>query len=232
MRSLLVASMTTLFLLGSVYNAHAQSDDTNFKCEYGTTTEPDPGRCKPRPQPYLCEDKSAVVKQFCTADGCPSGSKQIEVSAEPGHYCYGRDLPCPRKDVVVGRAPGKCFAYTTLPPKGGKKEDVSSTNPACAPGKGDASTCNWLCLKPPTGRKVDLASVQFLAKEATATCSALTGYSAFDDTACGTPQTIGRCAPSYYTWEVRSVSETEVCGRVKNWSHDRERCAAITFVPK
>lgn len=231
MKSLFNISVAILiFAIGS--DGYAQSDDTTYRCESSATPEPAAGRCMPQPQPYLCEDPTAVIKQFCTADGCPRGSKQIEISAEPGHFCHGRDLPCPRKDVSIGKKLHKCFAYTSLPQKGGTKEDVISTDPACAPGKGDASTCNWICLKPPAGKMVDLASVQFLAKEAISPCGDSNDYITFDIAACGSPQTAGRCDPYYYTWEARSVSEIEVCGRVKNWSHDRQRCAAITFRPK
>lgn len=211
---------------------HSASNDAGPSCQLGSTAEPEQGSCKPRPRPYLCEDPTAAVKRFCEPDGCPRGSKEIEVSAAPGHYCHGRDMTCPRKDVVVKRVPQSCFAYTTLPPKGGKKEDVSSTSPACSPGRGDSSTCNWICLKPQTGVTVNQATVQFLAKESTTACSDPKGYQAFDVAACGTPATAGRCAPQYYDWEVRSITSTEVCGRVKNWSHDRTRCAAISFVPK
>jgi hypothetical protein len=232
MKHIAMFLVTAASILSEFSLVHAQTNDTSYRCERSTTVEPENGRCKPQPRPYLCEDQNAAVKRFCTANGCPRGSKQIEVNASPGHFCNGQDLICPRQDVVVGRVPGKCLVHTRLPPKGGKKENVTSTNPACAPGTGDASSCNWLCLKPPAGKKIDVASVQFLAREATSVCGDLAGYSPFDESACGTPQTVGRCSPFYYTWEARSVSETEVCGRVKNWSHILERCAAITFVPK
>lgn len=205
------------------------ADSSPGKCTIPKVDEPEAGKCKLQELNRLCYDPAAIAKQICIpeADRCPTGADDKGISS----YCTGRVRSCPVSDVVPITEGTNCFAWTQLGAKGGNELDVQGVDPPCAVGTGDNSACQWVCLQAPTGGKVVANSVKFLAKDkgSAQTCGSLQGYAAFDVAVCGTPATVGRCAPSWYTWEAVDVRDELVCGRVKNWSHDQVRCAAISF---
>lgn len=236
--------LTLLYALalgGMPLKSAAADDIPQLKgCLLSSTEEPTEGRCRPVLQDKLCFHRppgGGSSSPYCVprASDCAMGDSSPSTGAivdGPTHFCYGRALNCPKADNVVSEKPGKCFVYARVKSKGGAVKDVTSAGPACSTGGGDVSTCQWMCMKPPPGKKVSTGTVEFLARDENSTCSEDKGYLKFDPSVCGTPGTVGNCAPSYYDWDVRKVSEDEVCGRVKNWSHNTARCAAITFEVK
>jgi hypothetical protein len=144
--------------------------------------------------------------------------------------CRGRGIGCPpaegRRVGGEGVVRVLTFQYSK---KGGDFDDVSSDNPVCDPRKGGAF-CTWQCIAPRRGREFDITSVSFTAKEQS-DCHA---WDALDPLApdwknCANGE---NCEIGWSRWEAIEVTPARACGRFKNWSHDRERCAKIQIREK
>jgi hypothetical protein len=209
------------------------SDETPTpQCQRGTLAEEAGGQCTSVPLPKLCVTENAGPRgephYFCI-----QANQSCKPSKEPADaqgFCKGKTTKCPAVDVVVKAVPGRCFAYATLPAKGGDQHWVKGSNPPCDSDGVAPVRCSWTCLRAPAGTKIRPGTLQFSARDrGSDNCSNTAAYIAYDRSVCGTPGTTGNCAPHWYTWEEFKVTDEEACGIAKNWSHDRSRCIAISF---
>lgn len=162
-----------------------------------------------------------------SADQCRGG--EIYIPDYPG--CRVNHT-CTVEKIVGGREGRFMVEINEFPSKGGDAKDVSSADPPCDPTASDASRCHWDCIDAPTGTKIDVSRVSFSAKEG--------GDRSFDwddphapynqqgnPTWGECPTNGGDCPIGWSKWEVVQIAEDHVCGRFKNWSHDRKRLAKI-----